>query len=479
MRSLPRFGAHVAQIRVDDELLLLDRGGDRIIRLDARALDRLERGGSTSSGVVAALGELGLTAEPTHPRRALLSAGALAAIGISVVALPSAAVAASPDAASTPVTYSDGTASATFTAGANSTVRAIAIQGDGRILIGGQFTAVSDDGFASSATRRGVARFHPNGALDATFTDPNVGFTQPVNALAVDPDGRILVGGSFSSLGGVARGRLGRLLSDGALDNAFANPNLNNAVNAILLQSSSPVVGGNFTIAGSGGTSRGGVARFHANGVLDDGFPDAGLAGGFYPPSGSASTYVSAMAVDGDGRIVIGGQFGEVRGEARRNVARLTAGGLLDGTFAGPADPDGGYAFDGPVLALDVEGSGRVIAGGNFGTVAGSTVGGLVRLAANGTLDGTFPPNVSGGMVRSVAVQGDGQIVVGGDFSSVGGVARAYLARISATGTLDTGFDPAPNNSVYALELDAGDLLVGGAFQKIAGQDHPRFARLT
>lgn len=478
MRELPRLAEHVAQVRVDDELLLLDRGGDRIVRLDARAVERLERGGTASAEVASALEAMGLTLPRNHPRRDVLNAAALAALGISMVMLPPAARAASPDASSTPVSYSDGTASATFLAGTTSTVAAIAVQGDGRIVIGGSFGTVSDDGFVTSSTRRGVARFHPNGALDPSFADPNV-FSLTVNALAIDPEGRIVVAGNFGTLGTVARAKLGRLHANGALDTSFANPNLNNSVNAIVLQGSKPIVGGNFTTAGASSSSRAGVARFHANGALDDGFPDAALAGGYYPASNATSTYVSAMAVDGDGRIVIGGQFGEVRGEDRRNIARLTADGLLDNTFAGPADPGGGYAFDGPVQALGLEGSGSIIAGGNFNDVAGSTVGGLVRLAADGTLDGTFLPNVSDGSVRAIAVQGDGEIVLGGNLTSVGGVARSRLARISATGALDTGFDPAPNGEVRALTLDAGDLLVGGNFQNIAGEPRYRFARLS
>ena len=80
----------------------------------------------------------------------------------------------------------------------------IAVQSDGRIVIGGRFT--SYDGVA----RNRIARLHTDGSLDESF-DPGVGLDDFPEAIAVQSDGKILIGGNFTSYDGVARNRVARL----------------------------------------------------------------------------------------------------------------------------------------------------------------------------------------------------------------------------------------------------------------------------
>jgi uncharacterized delta-60 repeat protein len=94
-------------------------------------------------------------------------------------------------------------------------VRKIGIQSDGRILIGGTFASI--DG----ATRNGIARLTTSGTLDNSFLASGNGANGPVSTLAVQSDGKVLIGGDFTSFNGTSRNRIARLNSDGTLDTAF------------------------------------------------------------------------------------------------------------------------------------------------------------------------------------------------------------------------------------------------------------------
>jgi uncharacterized delta-60 repeat protein len=128
----------------------------------------------------------------------------------------------------------------------NSGVITSALQSDGKILLGGEFSSWN----GTSVGR--LVRLNSTGTLDGTF-NINVGANSNVNALAVQSNGQIVVGGTFTSWAGVAvdRNRLVRLNSDGVLDETFAanaSTGANNNVAAIAVQSDQTViVGGNFT----------------------------------------------------------------------------------------------------------------------------------------------------------------------------------------------------------------------------------------
>src|SRR5438093_1224674 len=111
-----------------------------------------------------------------------------------------------------------------FDPNANGVVRVVVVQPDGKILIGGDFTTLSPNGGAA-VTRNRIARLNPDGTLDAF--NPNANGT--VYAIAVQADGKILAGGLFTSIGGQTRNRIARLNSDGTLETAF-DPNANNEV---------------------------------------------------------------------------------------------------------------------------------------------------------------------------------------------------------------------------------------------------------
>ena len=132
------------------------------------------------------------------------------------------------------------------------------------------------------------------------------------------------------------------------------------------------------------------------------------------------------------------------------------------------------------VYSLAVQADGKILVGGYFTTLGGQTRNYLGRLNADGTLDSGFNPGANS-YVHSLAVQADGKILVGGYFTTLGGQARNYLGRLNADGTLDSEFnDLGANGSVDSLAVQAdGSILAGGVLTTIGGQTRNHIARLN
>ncbi len=342
----------------------------------------------------------------------------------------------------------DGSLDATFTNGADFTVYALAVQGDGKILVGGNFTTLAGQ------PRSYLGRLNADGSLDATFTN---GTDYAVNALAVQPDGKILVGGEFWTLAGADRAYLGRLHADGSLDAAF-NAGPDYSVYALAIQPDGKiVVGGNFTMLG--GQDRAYLGRLHADGSLDAGFTNG------------ADGVVSALAVQEDGGILVGGAFTTLGGEVREYLGRLDPDGFTDSGFTG--------GTDGQVYALALQPDGKVLVGGSFSTLAGSARDNLGRLNADGTLDAAFAPGADY-FVFCLLPQCDGKVLAGGWFATLGGQTRSCLGRVNADGSADTTLTNGASGAVYALPAQPdGKVVVGGLFTNLGGQARSRLARLN
>ena len=339
-----------------------------------------------------------------------------------------------------------------FAATANGTVYATAVQPDGRILVAGNFTTLGGQ------TRNRIARLHPDGTLDESF-NPNANGT--VFAVAVQPDGKIIIGGGFTGVAAAGRSCLARLHADGTLDSAFNMPVSGGQVYALALQHDGMILlGGAFTSVG--GQSRSGLARLRSDGTLDTGFT-----------TGTNNT-VGCITLQVDGKILIGGRFTQVGFYGRGRVARLLVNGSVDTGF----NPSAGGYSDSAVHSIAVQADGNILLGGSFTSVGGITRPYLARVTAAGVLDGSFYPALNG-QVFALALQADGTILIGGDFTALSGLSTWKLARLTAAGERDAGFLPNPNNTVFGIGLQAdGRILVGGAFSSIGGGTRAGLARL-
>jgi uncharacterized delta-60 repeat protein len=344
---------------------------------------------------------------------------------------------------------------------ANGDINVVVVQPDGKILIGGTFTTLSPNGGAT-VTRNRIARLNADGTVDSAF-DPNANNT--VNAIAVQADGKILVGGTFNgsnSIGGQTRNRIARLNGTTGSADSF-NPNANGSIFEIAVQLDAKIlVGGTFTSIG--GQTRNRIARLDATGLADS----------FNP---NASSSVFALAVQLDGKVVVGGLFTSIGGQARNRIARVKMDGTLDTTF----NPNANSSISSIALQAD----GKILVGGAFTTIGGLSRNFIARLTSStGTAD-SFDPDANGTGIGTIAVQPDGQILIGGDFTTLspnGGatVPRSRIARLNPTGTIEAAFDPNPNgNAVFSVAVQPDrKIVIGGNFTSVRGNARNRIARL-
>ena len=258
--------------------------------------------------------------------------------------------------------YADGTVDAGFDPKANNSVQSVVVQADGKVLLGGYFTTLQPNGTATTTTRNRIARLNADGTLDASF-NPNA--NSVVRSVAVQADGRVLLCGWFTTLqpNGLAlattRNRIARVNADGTLDAGF-NPNANYYVNCMALQANGKVLlGGEFTTLQPNGaasvTTRNRVARVNADGTMDAGFDP------------NANDYVFSMAMQADGKVLFTGGFntlqpnGAFPATTRNRIARLNANGSLDTAFNPNADS--------VVQCVAVQADGKVLLGGQFASL--------------------------------------------------------------------------------------------------------------
>lgn len=316
----------------------------------------------------------------------------------------------------------DGTLDTMFQAQITGTVNCMAMQPDGKILIGGVINS------AGGESRQGLVRFNPDGSLDSAFKPEFIGARlgpfvadTSVAAVAVASDGKILVGGQFSSLGGVARNSLGRLNSDGTLDPTF-DPGMqgvitNANVTSIVLQPDGRILVGGHQMR-FGGVARMALARLHPDGSLDSSL------------SIDALTLITALALQPDGSILLGGAIAYVGGQPRKGLARILGDGSLDPSFK--------PVLTGIPRSLVTQANGKILVGGELSDIDGQACGKLIRLHQNGTVDSSFSCDADGA-VQAIALQSDGRILLGGSFTRLGGKPRQSVGRLFNTDSASDG----------------------------------------
>ena len=346
-------------------------------------------------------------------------------------------------------------------------VTATAVQPDGKLLIGGRFTTLG------GVARANLARLHADGSVDASFTAViNFG----VGSIAVQADGKILIGGDFTMVNGVTRIGLARLNTDGTIEStATFNPGTgpNQLLRTLAVQADGRIlIAGLFSSVN--GTPRNGIARLHADGTLES-------TATFNPGTG-ADAAIFSIVVQPDGMILLGGAFQNVNGASRKYIARLHADGSLEST----ATFNIGTGANDWVNAVVVQGDGKILLGGYFTAVNGASRRSIARLHANGSVESTATFNPGTGAnnrVDSVAVQTDGKILIGGSFSSVNGAPRGRMARLNADGSLESTatFNPGTgaNSDVDGVAVQAdGGILFCGLFSTVNGSANKLIVRL-
>jgi uncharacterized delta-60 repeat protein len=293
------------------------------------------------------------------------------------------------------------------------------------MVIGGDFNTYN------RIARNRIARLNSDGSLDTTFNQAPIP-NQKVLAIAVQTDGKIVIGGSFNNLNPSAWTCLARLNSNGSLDDTFihtAGPD--HFVSSIAIQPDGKI------IAGGSSNTYGrivSIVRLNSNGSYDDSFNT-------YRPSHSR-TYsggsVYSLALQPDGKIVLGGSFRThpfTLPNPDNGVVRLNNDGSLDSNFT--LVPGNLMVF-----SVSLQPNGKIVFGGNFLAQIGRSSNGIGRLNYDGSIDSSFNTGSGGTDVLVTTSQPDGKIIVGGYFTSYNGTAINSIARLNSDGTLDSSFNP-------------------------------------
>lgn len=311
---------------------------------------------------------------------------------------------------------------------------ALALRADGGLISGGRWY------FARWGNDTQTVIFLRIGPQQVVTKFTNFTNSETINAVAVQADGRVIVGGSSY--------RLQRYMADGSYDSSYApNFTFTNAesVSCLLLRADGKaLVGGSFNNAG-------GQPHYNLCLLGTDGTVDRSFFTGANGP-------VNSLAAQSDGKIIVGGSFTTLRDEAHSRIGRLYPDGALDTTFVANAN--------GPVTALAVQADGKIMVGGSFTTLNGQSRTNIGRLNSDGTVDPAFNPGANGS-VNSFATLANNMVIVGGNFTTFSGQVRNGIARLKTDGSLDNTLtlNSAPEDGpipVYALAAQAdGSFWVG------------------
>jgi uncharacterized delta-60 repeat protein len=341
----------------------------------------------------------------------------------------------------------------TFNPNASSMIYAFAKKQDGTMAIGWAFVTIYN------VANIYLTYSNTTGSLDDRY---NLGINGTVWSLATQSDWKVILGWQFTTVGWVARGRVARVSTWGSLDTTFANPNANNIVYATAVQSDGKVlIWWTFTLIWA--TARNYMARLNSDGTLDATFnPNITVV---------AWNQVRSIAIQSDGKIIIGWRFATVGWVARNRIARLNTDGTLDATY----NPNSNNS----IYSITLQSDGRALVGWAFTTIAATGRNRVARLTTTWSIDATFNPNVNN-TVWDIKLFSDNTIALWGQFTTVWWTARNRVAKIFSTGWLMATFNPNSNNTVFALNIDTSDnLFLGWQFTTVWWTARNRIAKVS
>ena len=347
--------------------------------------------------------------------------------------------------------------------GFDGTVRTLSLQNDGKLIVGGEFL-----NYNGSSTVY-LCRLQNDGSKDAGF---NLGtsFDGKIHASVIQPDGKIIVAGAFTKYNGTTVGRIVRLNTDGSRDTDFDTSIAasSGTVYGLALQPDGKlIVGGSFTKYNGITVNR--IARVLLNGDLDTNFATG---------TGFTST-VENIAIATDGKIIVSGTFSSFNGNVTcPKLIRLNTDGTIDTSLSI------GIGFDDSVGAIAVQPDGKIIVGGSFLNYNGTTQNRIVRLNPNGTVDSSFlsGSGFNNGSVQVIQIGSNG-ILVGGNFTDQYKTTDVNrLVLLNSNGTLNPNFDigagPA-TATVYALAESSDSFFVGGSFSVFDDFKQGKLAKIS
>lgn len=347
--------------------------------------------------------------------------------------------------------------------------------------MGGSFSA----SYNSTTTAR-LVRFNSDGTPDTAFNlNLNGGFNNSVQTITVLSDGKIVVGGQFTQVAGVSYSCLVMLNSDGTINSSFMS-NMGAFGGSCFVYNIKEqtdgkiVVGGSFTSYG-GNTVRS-MFRLNADGTQDDAFATA-LGTGF-----GSGTYVRTVEIQPDGKIVAAGSFTTFNGltsSATQRLLRLNSDGSRDDTFLGGSlGGNSNYVF-----RSAQDSSGHIYLAGSFHSVGTASSSNVARLNADGSVDTAFTTQIGTGTnaaLNDVTVQADDKVILSGNFTSFNGTTVSRIVRLNSDGSIDSDFttDVAAsgtgfNSQIQKVETTSTGIWIGGNFTTYNSATSSRFIKFS
>lgn len=406
----------------------------------------------------------------------------------------------------------DGTTDSTFLigTGADSVIECVALQNDGKIIIGGQFTKFN------GINAKYIARLNADGSFDSSF-DTSIGFNSHVYSIAAQTDGKILVGGNFTTYNSFAKNYIVRINSDASIDESFVTSGFNNIVYKILLSADDKIfVGGKFSKYNN--VTKNGVVKINFDASIDETFTIGSgtnnvvrnililndkkilLGGDFTIYAGVIRNYIVKINENGtidssfnpgkgfggsttsfqqqsDGKLVIGGSYVVFNNNVRHYLSRINLNGTLDNVF------NSGNGADGTIRNITAQPDKKLVIVGNFNSFNNNLNNRIARIDPEGNIDNTLQTGTGADLtIRSVAVQNDNKLVIGGDFSTFNSIAKSYLVRLNPTGAIDNDFKIGygPTDLVRDILIQSdGKILVCGDFTVFNTKTTNRILRLN
>ncbi|MDB5259449.1 MAG: hypothetical protein JWO73_657 [Candidatus Taylorbacteria bacterium] len=338
----------------------------------------------------------------------------------------------------------------------------------GKILGCGSFTSFN------GINRSYVVLLNPDGSVDTNFL-ARPGYW--VRHMAVQPDGKILIGGFFKDVNGISKRGIARLNFDGSLDTNFniggsgmtgtlavsITGNPDPFISQIALQTNGCIlITGNFTHYN--GVNMNGIARLNPDGSWDPTFQvGSGL-----------STWGRSIQVLENGQILVTGWFDNYHNSQHNRMVLINTNGTPDNSFL-PFFGDSTAVYTALKLA-----NGQYIAAGHSLNTNGYFREEIRKLNPDGSVDMSFH-GYANDKIQMVRLQSDGKILINGEFSQVDGVPRQRIARIYQDGSLDPSFNVNIDNWTWSTAIQPldGKILVSGGFWNVDGASRAGIVRLN
>jgi len=343
--------------------------------------------------------------------------------------------------------------------GFDNPVNSIIEQTDGKIVVGGDFTTYK--GFSENS----IIRLNANGSKDLTF-DNSIGFNNQVNSIAIQSDGKILVGGNFTTYKGVTENFIIRLNSNGTKDISFDNSiGFDGSIFSIVIQPDGKILVGGF-FGNYKGVSANKIIRLNSNGTKDITFDN----------SIGFDLGVEKIALQPDGKILVGGGFTQYKGVTENFIIRLNSNGTKDISF------DNSIGFNSDTNSLYIQPDGKILVGGQFTTYKGLIENRIIRLNANGTKDLTFDNAIGfNNTIVGINLLPNNKIIVVGNFTTYKGVLARRIIKLNSDGSKDLTFDNSIGFNLVTTTitlLSNGDLYIGGSFTTYNNYTNQRIIKI-